>query len=256
MAAVNKHLGNLWRAQREMGLGRALQKAGYGTRKVAEGIVTEGRVKIGNKAVTDPKVMIGPKDEIFLDGKHLRQVKYVYLVFNKPMRVVCIPADGDGCQLVSEFLPEGVPGLLPVGRMDSRITGMLLVSNDKDWNSTLAESKTLEQEYRIQIEGELTELEVRVMEAGINLPKMGSFKPLSVQVVETLNGRTVINVVLTDGKVRQLRRMFSTLRHKIFYLRRIREGNLRVGHLAPGKWRYLKVEEQQAIEKLARSKKN
>jgi pseudouridine synthase len=251
MVGSNKHLGQLWHAQRDMGLGRALQKAGYGTRKATEAMVVDGRVKVGGKIVSDPKSMVGPTSEIVLDNHPLRQVRRVYLVLNKPMRVVCVPSDGAECQLVSEFLPVGVPGLLPVGRMDSRITGLLLVSNDKDWNNALVQSKTLEQEYRVQIEGELTELEIRVMEAGINLPKMGTFKPLSIKVVEMIDGRTVINVVLTDGKVRQLRRMFSTLRHKIFYLRRVREGNLRIGTLAPGKWRYLKDEEILAIRKLA-----
>ena len=247
----SQHLGLRWSAKRPMGLGRALQKAGFGTRKVAESIVLAGRVQVDGRLELDPKVMIDSSSEIFLDNEVLRQVIPAYLVLNKPVRVVCVQSDGVECQLVSDFMPSGVPGLRPVGRMDSRSTGLILVSNDKDWSNALTDTVQLEHEYRVQVEGELTELEVGVMDAGIVLPKMGSFKPKSVQVVEFMNGRTVLNVVLTDGKVRQLRRMFTTLRHKIFYLRRIRFGDVRLEYLAPGRWRDLSAREIQSIRTVA-----
>jgi pseudouridine synthase len=156
----------------------------------------------------------------------------------------------NGSILWKRDIPDWQSHLWPLKSGPTQLSRRL-VSNDKDWNSALVQSSTLEQEYRVQVEGDLTELEIRVMEAGINLPKMGYFKPLSINVVEMIDGRTVLNVVLTDGKVRQLRRMFSTLRHKIFYLRRVREGNLSTGNLAPGKWRYLTDEEILSIRKLA-----
>ncbi len=246
--------GALWVTSRPMGLGRALQKAGYGTRKVAEFIVESGRVLVDGRCETDPKVMVGPGNEIRLDGQMLRQVVPSYMVLNKALRVVCIPSDGPDCQLVSSFLPTNLPGLRHVGRMDSRSTGLLLVSNDNVWNSTLSESSQLEHEYRVQVEGSLTKLEVLVIEAGITLPKMGVFKPLSVRIVELMNGRTVLNIVLTDGKVRQLRRMFKTLQHKIIYLRRVRVGDVRLGNLAPGMWRHLTAREVEATKRLAEPK--
>jgi pseudouridine synthase len=246
--------GLLWIASRSMGLGRALQKAGYGTRKVAESIVLSGRVQVDGRSERDPKVMIGPKSEIHLDNQPMLQVVPSFLVLNKALRVVCVASDGPDCQLVSEFLPDNLPGLRHVGRMDSRSTGLLLISNDNAWNSALSESSLLENEYRVQVEGSLTELEVRVIEAGINLPKMGTFKPLSVRIVELMNGRTVLNIVLTDGKVRQLRKMFTTLRHKIYYLRRVRVGDVRLGHLAPGTWRHLTTREVETTRELAEPK--
>lgn len=244
----------LWETSRPMGLGRALQKAGYGTRKVAETIVKSGRVQVDGRAETDPKVMVGPKSEIFLDNHPLYEVVPSYMILNKPLRVVCVLSDGPDCQLVSEFLPTNLPGLRPVGRMDSRSTGLIMISNDNVWNSALSESSILEHEYRVQVEGTLTDIEVNVIEAGITLPKMGSFKPLSVRIVELMNGRTVLNIILTDGKVRQLRKMFTTLRHKIFYLRRVRVGDIRLGQLPPGKWRHLTSKEIQATSELAGDK--
>ncbi len=246
--------GALWTIQRPMGLGRALQKAGHGTRKLAETIVISGRVQVNGRLEKDPKVMVNTKSIIHLDNQPLREIIPSYMVLNKSLRVVCIASDGPDCQLVSEFLPNNLPGLRHVGRMDSRSTGLLLVSNDNAWNCILSESSRLEHEYRVQVEGFLTELEVKVMEAGIKLPKMGLFKPLSVRIVESMNGRTVLNIVLTDGKVRQLRRMFTTLRHKIFYMRRVRVGDVRLGQLAPGKWRHLTAQEVEANRKLAETR--
>ncbi len=248
---MERNEGPLWVASRSMGLGRALQKAGYGTRKVAESIVLSGRVQVDGRLETDPKVMIGPDSNIQLDNRPLRAVEPVYMVLNKALRVVCVPSDGPDCQLVSDFLPTNIPGLRHVGRMDSRSTGLLLVSNDNAWSSRLSESSLLEHEYRVQVEGSLTQLEVTVIEAGITIPKMGVFKPLSVRIVELMNGRTVLNIVLTDGKVRQLRKMFSTLRHKICYLRRVRVGDVRLGHLAPGTWRHLTAREVEATRNLS-----
>ena len=252
--SMNENEGILWVASRPMGLGRALQKAGYGSRKVAESVVLSGRVQVDGRTENDPKVMIGPDSEIQLDNRPLREAVPAYIVLNKSQRVVCVQSDGPDCQLVSEFMPRNVTGLRHVGRLDSRSTGLLLVSNDNGWISTLSESNKLEHEYRVQVEGSLTQLEVTVIEAGINLPKMGTFKPLSVRIVELMNGRTVLNIILTDGKVRQLRKMFTTLRHKIFYLRRVRVGDVRLGQLAPGTWRHLTAKEVETTRQLAGSK--
>ena len=246
-----QQLGSRWVAKRSMGLGRALQKAGFGTRKVAESIVMVGRVQVDGCLEMDPKIMIGPDSDIHLDNEPLRQVVPVYIVLNKPLRVVCVPSDGVDCQLVSEFLPPDVPGLRPVGRMDNRSTGLIIASNDSAWGNALTDTMELEHEYRVQVEGELSEMEVGVMGAGMVLPKMGSFKPKTVRVVELMNGHTVLNIVLTDGKVRQLRRMFTTLRHKITYLRRVRIADIRLEYLPAGKWRDLTPREIESISTVA-----
>lgn len=248
------HLGDVWKANRSMGLGRALQKAGYGTRKVADAIVSAGRVVVDGVTVTDPKSMVGSDTVIHLDGKPMRKVLKVYMVLNKPARMGCTPGEGEPMELVSQILPSDIPGLRPVGRMDARNMGLLLITNDKDWNTLMVDSDHLENEYRIQVEGELTVLEVGVISAGINIPKMGAFKPLSVRIVEVMNGKTVLNVVLTEGKIRQLRRMFSTLRHKIIYLLRIRIGDLRLGNLPPGRHRYMTSREVQSLRNLVAQK--
>jgi pseudouridine synthase len=104
------------------------------------------------------------------------------------------------------------------------------------------------------VEGELTDLEIAVMTAGVHLPNLGLFRPLSVKVVEILNGQTVVTMVIREGKIRQIRRMFSTLRHKVVFVRRIRIGNIRLGDLPAGGIRHLTAGEVHSIfetEKMA-----
>jgi pseudouridine synthase len=96
-----------------------------------------------------------------------------YFVLHKPIRVACGEADPQGRRLVQEYFPRDVSGLAAAGRMDGKTTGLLLISNDALWNNMITTTKGLEQEYRLQVEGELRDLEISVMSAGVLLPKLG-----------------------------------------------------------------------------------
>ena len=228
-----------WHPARKMGLARALQQAGWGTRRQTEHLVGTGRVAVDGEACRDPRRAVGPETVIALDGKPLTVVAFRYFAFHKPARIVCAPSDGPGRRLVAEFLPRDVPGLRAAGRLDGKTTGLLLISNDPTWNADVAGSAHLEQEYRLQLEGELSDLEIGVLTAGVHLPNLGVFRPLSVRIIERMAGRTVLALVVREGKIRQVRRMFSTLRHKITLLRRVRIGEIRLGDLAAGELRAL-----------------
>ncbi|MFO7609487.1 MAG: S4 domain-containing protein [Candidatus Krumholzibacteriia bacterium] len=236
-----------WHPPRRMGLARALQQAGWGTRRQTERLVASGRVEVDGEPCTDPRTGVGPASVIALDGKPLAAVRFRYYAFHKPARVVCAPSDGPNRKLVADFLPGDVPGLRAAGRLDGKTTGLMLVSNDPAWNTQVAGSALLEQEYRLQLEGEMTDLEVGVLTAGVHLPNLGVFRPLSVRIIERMAGRTVLAMVVREGKIRQARRMFGTLRHQIVLLRRVRIGEIRLGDLAAGALRPLTDEEVDAV---------
>lgn len=244
-----------WKPDRPMGLARALMKAGYGTRKETSSMVCEGRVSVGDDVVLDPNLMLEEGSRIYLDGEPLVRLRNSYYAFHKPIRIVCSAAEGPEKRLVSDFYPRDIPGLQSAGRLDSRTTGLLLISNDRPWNNLVTGSKLLEQEFRVQVEGELTDLEIGVMTAGVHLPTLGLFRPQSVKIVEILNGRTVINMVVREGKIRQVRRMLSTLRHKVVLVRRIRIGTIRLGDLPVGGIRHLTPGEVHTIFEMGRARK-
>lgn len=236
-----------WKPARAMGLARALMKAGYGTRKQTSTMVDEGRISVGDEIIFDPNRMLDAGSQIFLDGQPLARLTHSYYAFNKPVRVVCTPSEGPERKLVSDFFPRDVPGLQTAGRLDGRTVGLLLISNDRPWINLVTDSKVLDQEFRVQVEGELTELEIGVMTAGVHLPKLGLFRPLSVKVVEILNNRTVVTMVVREGKIRQVRRMLNTLRHKVVFVRRTRIGEIRLGDLPIGGVRHLTAGEIRSI---------
>ena len=228
-----------WHPARRMGLARALQQAGWGTRKQTELLVASGRVGIDGEVCRDPRTAVDRGSVIAVDGRPLAAVRFRYYAFHKPGRVVCASSDGPNRRLVAEFLPGDVPGLRAAGRLDGKTTGLLLISNDPGWNAAVAGNTRLEQEYRLQLEGELTDPEFSVLTAGVHLPNLGVFRPLSVRIIERMAGRTVLAMVVREGKIRQVRRMFSTLRHKIVLLRRVRIGEIRLGELSAGSLRPL-----------------
>lgn len=246
-------ISDRWKPARAMGVARALMKAGYGTRSQTADMVLSGRVVVGDQVVRDPNLMLEAGSIIYLDGEPLARLRHSYYAFHKPVRIVCSTSDGPEKRLVSDFYPRDIPGLQCVGRLDSKTSGLLLISNDRPWNNLLAGSKVLDQEFRVQVEGELTEMEIGVMTAGVHLPNLGLFRPLSVKVVEVLNGRTVINLVVREGKIRQVRRMFGTLRHKVVLVRRIRVGSLRLGDLPAGGIRHLTPGEVHTIFEMGKA---
>jgi len=236
-----------WFPTRPMGLARALQKAGYGTRRRTDEMVLVGRIRVDGEPVVDPSFQVDRHSTIELDGRPLLELVRNYFALHKPMRVVCSVSDGLDRRLVDDFLPKNIPGLQAAGRLDERTTGLLLVSNDKDWNELVTGMTHLEQEFQIQVEGELTDLELSVVTAGVHLPGLGLFRPHSVQIVQRTSSRTVLTMVIREGKIRQVRRMLSTLRHRITLLRRERIGEISLDDLPPGGLRPLEGREVQYI---------
>lgn len=226
-----------------MGLSRALMKAGYGTRRWADAAVAAGRVRIGADVVTDPLRMLASDAEVFLDNKPLMKVQVAYYAFHKPLRVVCREQDGPGRRLVDDFLPTEVVGLRAAGRLDARTSGLLLVSNDGTWNTRVTAGSGCEHEFMVQVEGEVSDLQLTVIDAGIVLPGLGPFRPAAVKVLARERGRTMLSLTLSGGQARQMRRMLTTLRHKVLMVRRVRLGAVQLGDLAPGGLRPLTAAE-------------
>ena len=113
-----------------MGVARALQRAGWGTRRQTELLVEAGRIEIDGEVCLDPRTAVEPASLIAVDGRTVTALRFRYYAFHKPGRVVCASSDGPNRRLVAEYLPGDVPGLRAAGRLDGKTTGLLLISND------------------------------------------------------------------------------------------------------------------------------
>jgi len=228
-------------------------KAGYGTRKQADQFVLEGRVRVDGQVVMEPGSMVGPESSIMLDGNPLVHQIPRYFLFHKPVGVVSTPGERQGRRLVGSYLPRDVPGLALVGRLDYRTSGLMLASNDRAWCRLLTGNPHLEQEYRIQLAGNLVEDQLDVLTAGVMLPKLGLFKPLRVTLVAAEKKTTDLIIVLGEGKARHIRRVFGTLHHKVMSLQRVRIGDVELGDLKPGAFRQMTGREVEHARGMGRS---
>ncbi len=232
-----------------MGLARRIAKSGHATRRQAEEMVRAGRVHVDGKRVLDPYLGVPADAEIRLDGETLQEVARTYLAFHKPPGVTTNPTIGQRGRLVSEFFPRDVPGLQPAGRLDTTTTGLLLISNDHAWNDLAATGHGLEKEFLVRVAGEVSDLQLDLIAAGVTIHKVGKIAPTRVTLEARNSANSVIKIALREGKVRQIRALCQALRLDLKGLHRIRIGPVHLGTLRPGKLRSLSRDEIEAIRR-------
>lgn len=232
---------------RRRGLARTIAKSGRASRAQAEAMVRSGRVKVDGKVVFDPAHPVGPETAVMVDGEPLSEVERRYFAFHKPLHVVTTAAERERRRAMGDFFPPGIPGLRPAGRLDAETSGLVLVSNDAIWNDNAAGGAGFEKEYLVKVSGALNQLELDVLSAGLHIPKVGFVRPLNLSVVAASEEETALRVVTRDGKNRQIRRLFSVLRHEVLSLHRVRIGPVSLGDLPPGGMRPLTAAEVEQI---------
>lgn len=231
------------------GLARTIAKAGYATRRQAEEMVRSGRVHVDGRRVLDPGHGVGPDQEVTVDGRPLVEVERTYLAFHKPLQVATGATAGHRVKLISQFLPRDIPGLAAAGRLDTNTSGLLLVSNDSEWNAAAASGHGFDKEFLITVDGDVSELQLGVVRAGVQLPKAGLVKPKSIELMGHDGNTCTLSLVLPGGKVRQIRSLFSALRLELASVHRVRIGPVRLDKLPEGNWRQLTGAEVEAIRR-------
>ncbi|MEZ4210276.1 MAG: pseudouridine synthase [Patescibacteria group bacterium] len=225
----------------EIRLQKFLAEAGIASRRAAEKLIAEGKVtindvvaKIGDKISAGAKVRVAG---VLVDTKPPRQI----YAFNKPRGVISTNSDKFANKTVADYF-DGMPRVFPVGRLDKESEGLLLVTND----GTLANQLTHpryehEKEYEVELSGAGKSLE----EFGRAYQlKTGSIRPMEVVGIERLkNGHSVVKLVLKQGRKRQIREVAEKLGYTVRRLKRTRIGKLKLGSLAPGKWKKVRRED-------------
>jgi 23S rRNA pseudouridine2605 synthase len=230
-------------------LQKVLASAGLGSRRACEELITSGRVEVDRTVVTELGTRVDPsRQEIRVDGERLPRVRRVVYLLNKPVGVVTTNFDPAGRPRAVDLVPAD-QRLFAVGRLDLTSEGLLLLTNDGDLANLLAHPRYgVEKRYLVQVAGVPSEELLDKLRRGVRLAE-GEVHAKRVSIRSQHKQSAVLEMVLDEGKNREIRRMLARLGHKVHQLKRVAVGNLTLGTLLPGQWRQLSWSEADVLRR-------
>jgi 23S rRNA pseudouridine2605 synthase len=221
-------------------LHRALSKLGWGSRTQAWDWIRAGEVRVDGRVVTDPLTWVDlGRQKIVRAGQSAAPARSLTLALHKPFGVVTTRSDERGRRTIYDLLPPGLPWLFPAGRLDADSEGLLILTNDSMLSVRLTDpAHHIPKIYRVSVRGQPTAATLQAFRRGMVL-RDGPTRPVPLHVVETGADFAVVDLVLTEGRNRQIRRMWAAHGHKVRRLVRLAIGGYQLGDLAPGAVRRL-----------------
>lgn len=230
-------------------LQKVLAAAGIASRRASEVMISEGRVEVDGRIVTEQGLRVDPERAVIrVDGSRIPPPRHhVYVVFNKPRGVVSTMDDPEGRPTLTEYLDRRKERLFHVGRLDTDTEGLLLLTNDGEFAHRLAHpSYRVSKTYLTEVEGVMDDRTVNRLRKGITLED-GPIKPDHVKLVSKAADRSLIRITLHEGRNRVVRRTMDSVGHPVRQLSRTAIGPVRLGRLPIGELRDLTREELGAL---------
>lgn len=235
-----------------MRLQKYLAMCGVASRRTAEKMIAEGRVKVNGKTVTEMGVQVDESaDRVEADGKtvHIEAEKH-YIAYYKPVGEVTTASDPEGRETVMDKFRDYPVRLFPVGRLDYDSEGLLLLTNDGEMmNKLLHPSREVPKSYLCMVSNHVTEEELRRLRQGVMMDGRLT-SPAEVRLIRYETFDSVVLVTIHEGRNRQVRRMFEAIDHQVVQLRRVGFGPIRLGDLPRGRWRRLTEDEIRRLKAL------
>ncbi len=232
-------------------LNRFLAASGFGSRRKCDELIREGRVDVDGETVTQLATTVLPStSKVRVDGVPLKRQKLVYFAVNKPVGVVTTNADPQGRPRVVDLVPPG-ERVFPVGRLDRSSEGLILLTNDGELAQRLSHPRFgIRKVYRVTVAGKLDPETMKQMRQGIYIAE-GHVRVDGARVLKARERASDLEIVLREGKNREIRRILARFGHKVQKLRRIAIGPLRLGDTPPGAYRVLSREEVRKLHDVA-----
>lgn len=235
-------------------LQKYIAMCGVASRRAAESLISEGRVKVNGKTVNEQgiKVEIGA-DTVAVNGKDIKpDRKNYYIMLNKPIGYVSTVHDQFERPTVVDLLKNEIKTrIFPVGRLDYDTEGLLLLTNDGDFTYKVTHPKfKVDKTYIAVLKGGISIKGLAALRKGVKLDDGFVTSPAQLEMLDADNGHTTIKITIHEGKNRQVRRMFESVGAKVAELQRISIGNVELGTLPLGRWRYLTAHEINYLKNL------
>lgn len=224
-----------------MRLQKLLARAGVASRRAAEEMIREGRVRVDGRSVTQMGVLVDPERSVVkVDGRVIRAVAPArYLLLNKPARVVCTLADPEGRRSVRDLLPPEAGRVFPVGRLDWDAEGVLLLTDDGDLAYRLMHPRyEVERTYHVKVKGQVEDRALARIGRGVRLED-GRAQAEGVKLLRRTRENSWISLTLREGRHHEVKRLCLAVGHPVLKIRRVSYAGLVMGRLAPGAARAL-----------------
>lgn len=226
-----------------MRLNKYLAACGIASRRDCDEIIKQGRVKVNGK-IAIIGMDVDESDEVTFDGNKIALKKNEYYILNKPKGYLSTVSDDKGRKTVMDLMPENVGRIYPVGRLDFDSEGLLILTTDGELAQRLTHpSNEVPKTYLVKIEGSATEATLNPIRSGIEIEGGYVTKKCKAHIVETNKDYTKIHITITEGKNREIRKMFEAIGREVTLLKRIKIGQLTLRGLDRGAWRKLSKQE-------------
>lgn len=252
-------------APRKIGLARTLSKLGYCSRSHAAELISAGRVSLNRKIRRDPETPVpGKQNQIAVDGKLVTAQDKIYLMMNKPRGMVTTASDEKDRSTVYTImnnsstgrtpLPgENTPWVAPVGRLDKASEGLLLLTNDSEWGARIAAPEThLDKTYHVQVGTVADEKFVQTLVHGVQANDGEMLRAKQARRLRAGQKNCWLEIVLDEGRNRQIRRMMESMGVEVLRLLRVAIGPLQLGDLVKGDHRSLTADEKRSLDRALR----
>ncbi len=233
-------------------LPRALSKLGFCSRSEAMKLIAAGRVKVNSTLCLDETRRVNlKKDKIEVDGETIKPKEFIYIMLNKPRGLVTTTRDEKNRETVFKcFAGHNLPYIFPVGRLDRASEGLLLFTNDTNWaNQILDPENHIHKTYHVKIDRKIDEFILEKINSGIKSEDGEILEVVSAKILREGRKTCWLEIVLNEGKNRHIRRIFENLGIKVLRLVRVSIGNLKLGNLKKGEFRFLTKEEVDMLNK-------
>jgi 23S rRNA pseudouridine2605 synthase len=236
-----------------MRINKYIASCGICSRRAAEELVLDGKVKVNGKVVKELATEIDEyNDTVTLDGRKITLVsRYIYIMFNKPKGCVCTVKDDKGRKTIMDYLESfSDKRIFPIGRLDYDTEGLLLLTNDGDLANRLTQPMSeVPKTYIAKVEGEIAESDLARLRNGIVLDGV-KLRRCKIKLLGTEDNVSRYEVTIFEGKNRQIHRMFESIGKEVVFLKRIKIGDVKLGGLGRGANRYLTEKELASLNRL------
>jgi 23S rRNA pseudouridine2605 synthase len=233
-----------------MRINKYLADAGAASRRTADNLITEGRVKVNGKPAVIGQEIRLPNDTVTLDGvKLVLKSKNIYLLFHKPKGCICTQNDEKGRKTIYDYI-DLKERLVSVGRLDYDSEGLLILTNDGSLVNYLTHpSNEIPKTYHVKIEGEIAESDLATLRAGVEIDGYKTSRA-KIKLLELKDNVSRFEMTIYEGRNRQIKKMFESVGKEVIFLKRVSIGDLRLGGLGRGAYRELSATEVDYLKKL------